>query len=308
VGFAALNTGNNLLYLVLSLMLAFLVLSGVLSESALRGVSVRRCLPKEIFAGRPALVALEIANAQRRVPSFAVAVEDRVREASGAERAAGRAFVLRVAPRGTESRLYRFEARRRGPATFIGFKVSTRFPFGLFLKSLAVESADEALVYPACDRVPPPAPRTGRAEAGESLEHGTGAGSEVSGVRAFQSGDSARRIQWRATLRTGQLIVRDTERERSREVEVRLRTRGERPGERFEDAVRGAASRIVAALDAGLRVGLRTDEAHLPAGGGARQRARLLAHLARVRPGGPAGAAEPRAEGGAARGRPRLGP
>jgi hypothetical protein len=35
VGFDALNTGNNLLYLVLSLMLAFLVLSGALSESAL---------------------------------------------------------------------------------------------------------------------------------------------------------------------------------------------------------------------------------------------------------------------------------
>ena len=42
VGFAALNTGNNLLYLVLSLMLAFLVLSGVLSESALRGIEVRQ--------------------------------------------------------------------------------------------------------------------------------------------------------------------------------------------------------------------------------------------------------------------------
>ncbi|MBW2401796.1 MAG: DUF58 domain-containing protein, partial [Deltaproteobacteria bacterium] len=42
VGFAALNTGNNLLYLVLSLMLAFLVLSGVMSESALRGIRVRR--------------------------------------------------------------------------------------------------------------------------------------------------------------------------------------------------------------------------------------------------------------------------
>ena len=52
VGFAALNTGNNLLYLVLSLMLAFLTLSGVLSESALRGVRLRRELPREVFAVR----------------------------------------------------------------------------------------------------------------------------------------------------------------------------------------------------------------------------------------------------------------
>ncbi|HEX9618723.1 MAG TPA: hypothetical protein VF989_01230, partial [Polyangiaceae bacterium] len=47
VGFAALNTGNNLLYLVLSLMLSFLVLSGVLSESALRGIGLRRRIPSD---------------------------------------------------------------------------------------------------------------------------------------------------------------------------------------------------------------------------------------------------------------------
>src|SRR5439155_14259560 len=52
IGFAALNTGNNLLYLVLSLMLAFLVLSGVLSESALRGVVLRRRLSRELYAER----------------------------------------------------------------------------------------------------------------------------------------------------------------------------------------------------------------------------------------------------------------
>jgi uncharacterized protein (DUF58 family) len=107
----------------------------------------------------------------------------------------------------------------------------------------------------------------------------------VGGVRAFQRGDPVRRIQWRATLRRGELIVRETELEHSREVEVRLRTRGERRGERFEGAVRAAASRIVAALDAGVRVALRTDDTRLPAAAGERQRARLLGHLARVEPG-----------------------
>ena len=53
VGFAALNTGNNLLYLVLALMLAFLVLSGLLSEASLRGLRVERHLPRELFALAP---------------------------------------------------------------------------------------------------------------------------------------------------------------------------------------------------------------------------------------------------------------
>ena len=114
VGFAALNTGNNLLYLVLSLMLAFLVLSGVLSESALRGISVRRRLPRELFAETSCTVGLEITNQQRRVPAFAVQVEDRAREGDAAQRAAGRGFALRVGPGETEPRVYRCVPGRRG--------------------------------------------------------------------------------------------------------------------------------------------------------------------------------------------------
>jgi uncharacterized protein (DUF58 family) len=71
--------------------------------------------------------------------------------------------------------------------------------------------------------------------------------------------------------------------------------------------VRAAASRIVAALDAGVRVALRTDDTRLPAAAGERQRARLLGHLARVEPGEPASAAGPRAQPRRAGGSPPTG-
>ena len=44
VGFGAINTGNNLLYLLLGMMLALILLSGVLSETTLRKLRVRRRL------------------------------------------------------------------------------------------------------------------------------------------------------------------------------------------------------------------------------------------------------------------------
>jgi uncharacterized protein (DUF58 family) len=286
VGFAALNTGNNLLYLVLSLMLAFLVLSGVLSESALRGVHVTRRLPREFFEGRPTQVVLEIENRQRRVPAFAVAVEDRVREGAGPVRAAGRAFALRIGAGQTETRVYRFEADRRGPATFTTFRVSTRFPFGLFVKSLLVEAPKAALVYPGIHRASVPDPGGSDASSGDARTSRPGPGSEVGGLRDFETGDSARRIAWRASLRSGGLVVRDTERDQHGEVEVRLRTRGETEGDPFEQAVRHAASGVVAAFEAGVRVGLRTDEVRLQPGSGPRHRTRLLSYLARLRPGG----------------------
>jgi uncharacterized protein (DUF58 family) len=285
VGFAALNTGNNLLYLVLALMLAFLVLSGVLSESALRGIAVRRRLPRELFAETSCTVGLEITNNQQRVPAFALLVEDRATEGNAAQRAAGRAFALRVGPGETERRAYRCVPSRRGEIRFDGFRVSTRFPFGLFSKALTLESPQTALVYPALEPLSIPPSFGAARETGEGVagEHGTGP--VVSGLRHYEPGDPARRIHWRASLRRDELLVRKVESEQRAEVEVRLRTAGQQPGERFERSVRWAASEVVAQLEAGARVALRTDASRIEAGLGKRRRGQLLGFLARVEPG-----------------------
>jgi uncharacterized protein (DUF58 family) len=284
VGFAALNTGNNLLYLVLSLMLAFLVLSGVLSESALRGIGLRRRIPRELHEGGVHLVALEISNAQRRVPAFALVVEDRVRERSGVERPAGRVFALRIGPGETESRSYRLRPTQRGPFEFTSFRVSTRFPFGLFAKAMEIEAPEPALAYPAIETVRAPSGFGSPREDGEQVAGPRGTGSDVGGLRSFASGDPVRRIHWRATLRQRELLVRDVESEHDAEVELRLRTHAVEPGEEFERRVRWVASEAVALLEAGLSVALRTDHAHVRAARGERQRVVLLAFLARVEP------------------------
>jgi uncharacterized protein (DUF58 family) len=284
VGFAALNTGNNLLYLVLSLMLAFLVLSGVLSESALRGISVRRQLPRELFDGAPAHVGIEIGNAQRRIPAFAIVVEDHVREGADWERPAGRAFALRVGPGETLRKSYLFRPAGRGEVAFTGFQVITRFPFGLFSKALAIELPEQALVYPAFDALRA-VPEVGAAHQSGERAGGIGSGgSQVSGLREYALGDPPRRIHWRRSVRRGELLVRDVEAERRDEIEVRLRTAGRHPGEGFERSVRWAASEVAAFLADGSRVGLRTDAVGIAADEGARQRARLLSFLARVAP------------------------
>ncbi len=289
VGFAALNTGNNLLYLVVSLMLAFLVLSGVLSESTLRGIAVRRRIPSELFAGMPASIGLEITNDQQRVSAFAVVVEDRVLEADG-ETAAGRAFVLCAGPGETERRAYRFVPRARGAIAFAGFEVSTRFPFGLFSKALSLEAPERTLVYPGIDAsVPTPALR-GADESGDGRSGALGGGGSVDGLRDYTRGDPPPRIHWPASLRRGSLLVREVEAERHPEIELRLCTRGQTPGERFERAVRQAASEAVSLLARGASVALTTDGERIAAGAGPAHRGHLLSFLARVKP-GPSGAA-----------------
>jgi uncharacterized protein (DUF58 family) len=288
VGFAALNTGNNLLYLVLSLMLAFLVLSGVLSESALRGIALRRRIPCELHDGGVHPVVLEVSNLQRRVPAFAVVVEDHVRERGGVERPAGRVFALRIGPGQTESRAYRLRPTRRGEIELCRFRVSTRFPFGLFAKAMEIEAPEPGLVYPAIEAVEAPATLGSARGAGERVLGPRGVGSDVGGLRDFSPGDPLRRIHWRATLRQRELLVREIESEQDAEVELRLRTAATSPGEEFERRVRWVASEAAALLGAGFTVALRTDHAYVPPAGGERQRAVLLAFLARVEPGAPA--------------------
>jgi uncharacterized protein (DUF58 family) len=283
VGFAALNTGNNLLYLVLALMLAFLVLSGVLSETALRGIAVERRLPAELHAGAPCPVGLRVHNTQRRVPAFAVLVEDVVRQAGGSPRGAGRVFVLRLGAGEAQERVYRFQPERRGPLEFLEFRVFTRFPFGLFSKALTLPAPAATLVYPALEPVSvPPGFGAGR-ERGEGRAGPRGGGALAEGLRDYEPGDPPRRIHWPASLRRGTWLVRELENERRPEVEVRLRT-DVAPGPAFERAVSWAASEIAALLDAGARVALQTSARRLAADEGAGQRAHLMGFLARVEP------------------------
>lgn len=297
VGFAAVNTGNNLLYLVLSLMLSFLVLSGVFSESALRGVTVERRIPGELFAGAPASVALEIRNTKERIAAFALVVED-LRLPDPERRGAGplpagRVFVLRIPPAASETRLYRLYPERRGELDFAGFRLSTRFPFGLFSKALWIDAPQTALVYPGLEREAPPAAEMERMGSGRPAGTERSAGGEAAGLRDHRPGDAVRRLHWRASLRTGRLVTRELERERDAEAEVRLPTRGVAPGDRFERAVRRAAAQAVALLEAGTTVALRTDGVRLAAGSGPGQRRAILRFLARVEP-EPAGAPAPR--------------
>src|SRR5437867_6800567 len=76
VGIAAINTGNNLLYLLLAMMLSLIVMSGILSEQCLRHLVIRRRIPEHVFANSPALIALSLTNRKPRLPSFSLRVLD----------------------------------------------------------------------------------------------------------------------------------------------------------------------------------------------------------------------------------------
>ncbi|HWY21744.1 MAG TPA: DUF58 domain-containing protein [Candidatus Acidoferrum sp.] len=74
IGIAALNTGNNLLYIVVAAMLAAILVSGVVSALVLRGLELDVRLPEHVFAGRPVVGRVMLRNPRRFLPSFSIRV------------------------------------------------------------------------------------------------------------------------------------------------------------------------------------------------------------------------------------------
>jgi uncharacterized protein (DUF58 family) len=218
IGLAAINTGNNLFYLLLAMMLSLIVISGLLSEHCLRRLEFHRHVPDLIMANEPTILTLSVANRNRYLPSFSLRLFDVV---GGQD--VDRGLCIRLLPPQSSMLLsYPLLAARRGWIRFEGIRAQTLFPFGLFLKKGLYSTETYLLVSP------PIKPLTLRfvdelvSEGyGQSLSR-RGHGTQLYNLRLYQAGDDSRAIHWMTTARTSQLIVRETEAEDQRRITIVL--------------------------------------------------------------------------------------
>lgn len=263
VGFAAINTGNNLLYLVLGMMLSIIVVSGILSELALKGLEVARSLPVEVHAGSPYLTGIAVHNAKTRLASFSVQVEDVI----DGHALAKKCYFLKLPPRARQNTSYRSEFKRRGRYAYRGFHLSTRFPFAFFVKTFYVASEEELLVLP---RIHPVSPNLEEPRGAAGLQARTqrGLGRDFHGLRPHREGDDARDIHWKRSARDGRLVTREYESETGRRVGVCLNvltlgTPDAALEPELDRAVDLAASLLVHLQRRGYTVDFRAGDLHL---------------------------------------------
>jgi uncharacterized protein (DUF58 family) len=271
IGIAAWNTGNNLLYLILSAMLAFLIAANLIGRVSLAGVAVQLRFPDHIYAGESASISVTLLNHKRVLPSYSVLVEAlsepaEERDAAKADAATRRRGVAATAKQSGESeqgeksgqaedahlaasprrrvaasllpppleigklayfvlvparssgrhRIERMFARRgRYPIT--GFRLATKFPAGFFKKWRRIEARGELIVYPKpqslSDFYHSLPMLTGRVES-----RVRGSGDDLYAIRRYQTADHLRNIDWKATAKAQQMMVR----EHTREDEWRL--------------------------------------------------------------------------------------
>jgi uncharacterized protein (DUF58 family) len=275
VGFAAMSTGNNLLYLLLGAMLGFITVSGWLSEQAIRGLVIRRHLPRAVTVGQELRLVYDVDNTKPRMPSLAVSIVEKGLP--------GHAFLAHAPAQGRGQARSLNAFSRRGVHELEVVTLATSFPFGLFLKERDLVIPGEVVVWPRTDRtVRAPAPTGGRVpRAGATARGPAGYRGEYRSLRPFRQGDDPRDIHWRSSARLREPVLREYERDGAETRWICLDLRAE-PGDAAEVAVEVAASLAADAATGGRSFALVAGDALVDPGEGAGQLERVLDVLARA--------------------------
>jgi len=214
VALAALNTGNNLLFLILASLIASILMSGILSSVTLAGVELRLQLPEHIFAGQLVRASVELQNEKVTLPSISLRVEGATKKGSAPAAAILKTPVYfpYLARHETVKQSVPLLFPKRGAYLQEAFRIVTRFPFGFLEKARRLDLATEALVYPSIeDSAEFIEVRPGIQGAMESFTKGRG--QDLYALRDYQPNDSARLVHWKASARLGSLMVREFARE-----------------------------------------------------------------------------------------------
>ena len=284
VGVAATNTGNNLLYLVLSMMLAGIVVSGLLSEQTLRGIAVRREMVGPLFAGQPAFGRLLVSNCKRRLPSFSL----RLREVAPTGTSRLLAYLPHLAPGAEREIGYQTRFERRGFARLPRIQTTTAFPFGLFVKATQPEAGEEVLVLPKIDPLPVDLLRA-LGEAGVAVWPVRGPGPELHDLRPFRVGDDTRLIHWKQSAKLDRQMVKELELEEGGRVTLIIEDPARPPREpgeidRLEEDIRFVASLAAHLLRTDAEVELLHHHSDRPVYRGETELLHFLEYLARYAP------------------------
>jgi len=258
IGIAALNTGNNLLYIVVAAMLSAILVSGYISAWVLRYLELDIHLPEHVFAGRAVLGRIVLKNPRRVLPSFSVrVVSTRKKRKKPAKQwhweSTTFAFPFN---RPKEQQWLRLPDRRLRRVTVVPpppgiFQGMAYFPF---LPARAEATADLELKFDrrGCYRedsfglatrfpfafftktrrvalarevlVYPRVEATDEAleilplVRGEWESFVRGRGSDLYRIREYMPEDSARHVDWKATAKSGSLKVREFAREDERKL------------------------------------------------------------------------------------------
>jgi uncharacterized protein (DUF58 family) len=258
LGVAAINAGNNLLFLLLGACLGAIVISGLMSERALNGIRVDLKTIGRIRAGERTRVWLHV---QRELfepgdnPSFGLMV----REQRNRSEAKNGNFLSAIIPRieGASGSVLTFRTfAKRGKISLRPLELSTIYPFGLLRKSKDIDFEKSLIVRPRVVPVPEmlqiPAGRTRE----EGLANARGLGTELYGLREKNVYDPQNRVHARRSLALGRTVVVEMQAQERPQAWIGIVNSPQSNPEAFERTLELASETMVEWSQQGYAVGI----------------------------------------------------
>lgn len=263
LGVAAVNTANNLLYLVVSYMLSFMLLSGLSSLYNIRGLEVVLLPPEEVYAGSETTFKVFIKN-HKRLPSFLLEV-----------RKEGEHCTFPFISREGEGSL-RMSFERRGVYRSLSLEVSSSFPVGLFERFYILEIPIKLLVFPK------PLPCDEKKYVSSYKEKGYVSSQsrrrgyeEFQGIREY-TGEPIKLIHWKLSAKLGDLYVKEMTEDASTPLILSL----EDIEGTLEERISKLSFLVIKFTSQGRPVGLRLPGKTIEPSTGTAHKRRLLTELA----------------------------
>jgi uncharacterized protein (DUF58 family) len=271
LGVVAINSANNLLYLVTAVVLGYMLASGLAGRSNIRNAQVSVSFPDEIYAQVPCVAAVQITNKSRFVPLFLIEV--------ALEERGGRVFFPVVQPGKSESLSFFTTFPSRGRHSVENIELSSVYPFNFFVRYWPVDFETSVTVFPCplrCDLAlvfVHRGPQDDEGEDAASREE-----TDIVGVRPYIEGDAMKRVHWKSSARTGKLQTRlydGTSTQTGSVIDVDRLVAND-----VERGLSMATYAIVESMKSRLPVGMRVREEIIPPAAGLAHKNNLMTRLA----------------------------
>ena len=199
LGVSGINTGNNLIYLIVAAFLSFMAISGIFGKRNLAKTDVQIELPEEIYAGTSVPVRVILRNRRRFLPAFLLRVH-----VSGNE-----ILFPFVEVKSDGTKYLPLSFPERGRAEIRNIYLSSVFPFNFFIRYRKMPGVFEALVFPRAKKCESPFFEREMRSRGEQAEDKTGYEADLISLRDYITGDPIKYIHWKASAKTGKLKTKE---------------------------------------------------------------------------------------------------
>lgn len=200
LGIGAVNTGNNLIYIIVSAFLSFMALSGFVGKRNISNLEVHFLFPEEVYASREAIIKVTLRNKRRFLPAFLIKV-----------RVCGIDILYPyVDPQKDSFRHLKMTFPKRGIHKLGDVQICSVFPFNFFRRCKNLRTYEEVIVFPE--------PREGvhweyglvnQRKRGQDQSQERGYEGDLLSLRDYVPGDPLKYIHWKASAKTDRLKIKE---------------------------------------------------------------------------------------------------